>query len=173
VECTAAAVDQRFSRWADPAEYKLVPNGRLESSSGWRLEDGARTVADQEPWRVNNGGDDRALALPDGSRAVSRPTCAGLVEPTLRFFLKRVGGDAGDVLQVDVLFEDWGGTVRSVPIGFLVNSGRWAPSPPLALLVNLLPLLPDEKTPVAFRFSPRGDADWRIDGVHVDPVSRH
>ena len=37
------------------------------------------------------------------------------------------------------------------------------------MIANLLPLLPDARTAVAFRFSPTGAGDWDIDDVYVDP----
>jgi hypothetical protein len=39
----------------------------------------------------------------------------------------------------------------------------------MPLVVNLLPLLPGEQTPVRFRFTPQGSANWQIDDVYVDP----
>ena len=35
-----------------------------------------------------------------------------------------------------------------------------------------LPLLPGERTPVAFRFTPQGKGTWSIDDVYVDPHAR-
>jgi hypothetical protein len=43
----------------------------------------------------------------------------------------------------------------------------------MPLVVNLLPLLPGDYTPVAFEFTPQGyGGNWRIDDVYVDPRSR-
>jgi len=55
----------------------------------------------------------------------------------------------------------------------VANPCEWQPTPAFVLLVNFLPLLADGGTPVAFRFTPRGDADWRIDDVYVDPMRRN
>ena len=41
----------------------------------------------------------------------------------------------------------------------------------MLVVANLLPLLPGEHTPVAFRFTALG-GDWSIDDVYVDPYSR-
>jgi hypothetical protein len=41
----------------------------------------------------------------------------------------------------------------------------------MTILANLLPLLPGEHTPVAFRFTAVG-GDWSVDDVWVDPYSR-
>jgi hypothetical protein len=37
------------------------------------------------------------------------------------------------------------------------------------VLASLLPLLPGQRTPVRFRFTPVGGASWQIDDVYVDP----
>jgi len=171
-ECPDRALSQVFKPWADPMNYTLAPNGGMEWGGGWRHE-GSGRVRDQEPWRVRHHGDESALELPDGSRATSRAMCVGLTEPTLRFFAKRLNGAVTSLLQVEVLFEDAGGDIRSLPIAFVANLGAWQPTAPYPLLVNLLPLLTGGGTPVAFRFTPRGDADWRIDDVYVDPWRRH
>jgi hypothetical protein len=171
-ECEDVQTDTVFLPWVDPMEYALLPNGGMETGEAWKHQ-GSHRVADNEPWTVRDPRDDAALELPDGSRATSGVMCAGLGEPTLRFFAKRLNGSSAALLQVDVLFEDSGGNVRAVPIGLVSNPGEWRPTLPLALLINLLPVLPGEKTPVAFRFTPRGDADWRIDDVYLDPMRRH
>jgi hypothetical protein len=167
--CDDTSVKRVFAPWADAMNYFLAPNGGFESGGGWDLRDGARRVSDNEPWKVGDGDGRSALELPGGSRATSGSVCVGLVEPTLRFFAKRVSGSALSLLQVDVLYEDASGRVRGLHIGFVVNGGSWKPTSPMPLVVNLLPLLPGEKTPVAFRFTPHGEATWRVDGVFVDP----
>jgi hypothetical protein len=42
----------------------------------------------------------------------------------------------------------------------------------LLLVANLLPLMPNSQTPVAFRFTPQGQGKWWIDDVYVDPHRR-
>jgi hypothetical protein len=70
---------------------------------------------------------------------------------------------------VEVLFETGDGHVRALPIGSVLGGPGWVPTPPLPITVNLVPLLPGEKTAVAFRFRPSGGGDWRIDDVYFDP----
>jgi hypothetical protein len=41
----------------------------------------------------------------------------------------------------------------------------------MTILGNLLPLLPGEHTPIAFRFTAVG-GDWSVDDVWVDPYGR-
>jgi hypothetical protein len=77
-------------------------------------------------------------------------------------------------LKVDVLFEDAEGSAHSLTIGILAGSASWQPSVVMPLVVNLLPLLPNERTAVAFRFTAGGAAgSWRIDDVYVDPYRRY
>jgi hypothetical protein len=42
----------------------------------------------------------------------------------------------------------------------------------MPIVANLLPLLPNQMTPVQFRFTPLGTATWSVDDVYVDPKSR-
>jgi hypothetical protein len=163
-----------FAPWVDPFNY--VPNGGgsfENGAAGWDLN-GASTVPGNEPWRVR-GDDGRAsLRIPAGSSATSAVQCVGLEHPTLRFFAKRTGGGfLGGLssMSVEVLAETTLGLVVSVPIGVVVNDGSWQPTLPMAVIANLLPLLPGEHTPVAFRFTPLGTATWQIDDVYVDPRS--
>jgi hypothetical protein len=72
-----------------------------------------------------------------------------------------------NLLEVEVLFEDAMGTVHALPIGVDLGGG-WHPSLVMPVLANLLPLLPGEQTPVAFRFTAI-QGDFQLDDVYVDP----
>ena len=74
----------------------------------------------------------------------------------MRFFARRTSGWLLDSLKVEVLFEGAGGQVNSLPIGLVLAGGSWQPTLPFPVLASLLPLLPGEQTPVAFRFTPVG-----------------
>ena len=95
--------------------------------------------------------------------------CVGIEHPTVRFFARRTSGWLLDSLKVEVLFEGAGGRVNSLPVGVVLAGGSWQPTLPYPVLASLLPLLPGEQTPVAFRFTPVGGAGWQIDDVFVDP----
>lgn len=173
--CADQPLERPFLRWLDPAHYTLLPGGTFEDRArGWSL-DGAQVVKGNEPFYVNPAGGSNSLSLPAGSSATSPTICVGLEHPTMRFFARGSGGGLLGVLstlQVDVLFEDAGGTVRSLPIGVVAKTGQWSPTLPAPVVANLLPLLSGEMTPVAFRFTPRGSASWTIDDVYVDPKRR-
>ena len=173
--CAPQPLERPFQRWLDLASYTILPGGTFEDGvQGWSLS-GARVAAGNEPFNVHGAGETQSLSLPAGSTATSPSICVGLLHPTMRFFARGSGGGllgSLSTLQVDVLFEDAGGTTRSLPIGVVLRTGQWAPSLPAPVLANLLPLLSSDMTAVAFRFTPRGSAAWTIDDVYVDPMRR-
>ena len=171
--CDEQTLEQPFLPWADIANYVIAPNGTFESgSSGWALSGGASVVSGNEPYNVHGEGETHSLSLPSGSSATSSSMCVGIEHPTLRIFARNAG-TVLSTLKVDVLYEDAAGNAQSLTIGRLMGSS-WQPSVVMPLVVNLLPLLPDERTAVAFRFTPQGGADsWRIDDVYVDPYRRY
>jgi hypothetical protein len=167
--CKTPATSQVFLRWLDPLRYELAPGGDAESAAGWTLTGGARVVSGNEPWKVGDRSDTSSLLLPRGSQATTGVMCVGITHPTIRFFAKRTSGWLLDTLKVDVLFEGAGGQVGSLPVGVVLAGGSWQPTLPYPVLASLLPLLPGAQTPVAFRFTPLGRANWQIDDVYVDP----
>jgi hypothetical protein len=167
--CESPGASQVFLRWLDPMRYELAPGGDAESAAGWTLTGGARVVSGNEPWKVGGRRDDSSLLLPRGSQATTGVMCVGIEHPTLRFFAKRTSGWLLDSLYVEVLFEGLGGAVKTLPVGVVLAGGTWQPTLPYPVLASLLPLLPGEQTPVAFRFTPLGGASWQIDDVYVDP----
>jgi hypothetical protein len=167
-------LERPFVRWLDMSQYTLLPGGSFEGGApGWSLS-GATVKAGNEPFFVRARADGRSLSLPPGSSATSAPLAVGLLHPTMRLLASASGGSALSTLEVDVLFELATGQVVSLPIGVVTaaTNHSWAPSLPLPVVANLLPLLPGRLTPVAFRFTPRGNAAWTIDDVYVDP-KRH
>jgi hypothetical protein len=161
-----------FQRWLDPMQYVPAPGGHAESAAGWTLTGGAAIVAGNEPWKVGGADHARSLRLPGGSSATTGVMCVGIGHPTVRFFARRTSGTLLHTLRVDVQFEGLGGLVKTLPIGLVLAGGQWQPTLPSVMVVNLLPLLPGERTPVRFRFTPVGNATWQIDDVYVDPWAR-
>ncbi len=172
-ECAATSSSKVFLPWLDVADYFLAPGGDFESgAAGWSTSGAAGTTDGNEPWNVTGGGES-SLRLPAGSSATSPAICVGIEHPTIRFFTKSAGASLLSGLRVDVLFEDSLGATRTLPIGRVLRGGGWQVTPPYAILANLLPLLPGERTAVAFRFTPEGTGTWQIDDVHVDPYGRY
>lgn len=169
-DCAEQSLSQPFLPWADPAQYVLAPGGSAESSSGWASLSGASLAQGNEPWNVRDAQDHKSLSLPADASATTGTICVGIEHPTLRFFAR--GGGAMDHLSVEVLFEDAGGEVHDLAIG-TVAAGSWSPTAVFPVVANLLPLLPGEHTPVAFRFTSHGTGTFQIDDVYVDPYGRY
>jgi hypothetical protein len=176
--CDNGATSQPFAQWGDGNNYFLAPGGNFESgANGWTLN-GARVVGDQEPWRVNQDNGSHGLQIPAGRSVVSPTVCVGIENPSMRFFAHRSGGGllgATSQLVVTARVETSLGLVVEVPVGtinLLSNGTTWDRTPAQIVLASLLPLLPGEHTPVQFRFTAVGTADWVIDDVFVDPRCR-
>jgi len=167
--CNDGAYTKAFSQFNDRMNYKLVENGDFESTpTGWTLRNGAKVVSGNEPWKVGGNNHGRSLSLPKGSTAISAPVCVGLAEPTVRFFAQKQSGLLS-TLAVTVYVKTSLGLVVPLPIGIVLGNGQWKPSAPMLILANLLPLLPPDRTAVAFGFTPILGS-WKIDDVYVDPM---
>lgn len=165
-DCATRPITQPFKPWLDHMAYTPVRDGGIErKADGWLLEGEARPAWGNEPWQVGGAGDDRSLAIPEGSSATTPAACVGIQEPTLRFFA-RGSGDVS-LMKVEVLYEDALGHVRSMWIGFDLG-GRWHPTAVMPISANLLPLFPGEQTPVAFRLT-AVNGDFQVDDVYIDP----
>jgi hypothetical protein len=170
-DCGEETLTQPFAQFGDIASYKLVAGGHFETgAAGWTLTRGAKVVSGNEPWKVGGAAHGSSLVLPAGSSAISPVACVGLSEPTLRFFVKknRAALLGISTLAVSVYVKTSLGLTVAVPVGTVLNDGRWKPGPAMLIVANLLPLLPGDRTPVAFQFTPVL-GDWQIDDVYVDP----
>lgn len=171
--CDSQVFERPFTRWLDNFDYTLVPGGTFEKGvPAWTLSGGASIATGNETYYVRSTKDTRALSLGASGTAQSKGLCTTIFHPTLRFFARNTG-KLTSLLAVDVLFEDAGGTVRSLTIGTLTGTSTWQPTVPLAVVANLLPVFPGDRTAVAFRFRATGSGgNWRIDDVFVDPYRR-
>ena len=170
-DCGDETLTQPFAQFGDRANYKLVRNGSFETGTGgWTLVGGAKVVSGNEPWKVGGSDDGKSLVLPAGSTAISPVSCVGLAEPTMRFFVKKNRAPLLGIstLAVSVYVKTSLGVTVPVPVGVVLANGQWKPTPPMLIVANLLPLLPGDRTPVAFQFTPLL-GDWQIDDVYVDP----
>jgi hypothetical protein len=170
--CGDETLTQPFAPFGDRANYKLVAGGSFESgTTGWTLARGAKVVSGNEPWKVGGAGHGKSLVLPAGSSAISAVSCVGLAEPTLRFFVKKNRAPLLGIstLVVSVHVKTSLGLTVPVPVGVVLANGQWKPSPTMLIVANLLPLLPGDRTPVRFQFTPVL-GDWQIDDVYVDPA---
>ena len=170
-DCGDETLTHPFAQFGDDAYYKLVQGGSFEAADDdWTLRRGAKIVSGNEPWKVGGAGHGKSLVLPAGSTAISPTSCVGLAEPTVRFFAKknRAALLGISTLAVSVYVKTSLGLVVPVPVGVVLGNGQWKPTPPMLIVANLLPLLPGDRTPVAFQFTPIL-GDWQIDDLYVDP----
>jgi hypothetical protein len=171
--CSTQVLEQPFKRWLDYFQYTLVPGGNFESGApAWTLSK-SKVVSGNETFYVRSNKDARSLSLGASGVATSRPVCVGIDHPTMRFFARN-RGLATSTLTIEVLFENSLGQVLALPIGVVPGlTPAWQPTLPYLIVANLLPLLPNEKTAVAFRFRAIGiGGNWQIDDVFVDPRKR-
>jgi hypothetical protein len=134
----------------------------------WTLRGGAAVVSGNEPWKVAGPGHTRSLSLPPGASATSPAICVGLEHPTIRFFAKN-NRALLSTMTVEVITRTSPGLTVAVPVGTVLPSGQWKPSPRFLAVANLLPLLPGEHTPVQFRMTSVGLGTWSVDDFYVDP----
>jgi hypothetical protein len=168
-DCGDESLSQPFAQFGDNSQYKLVQGGSFEGSlADYTLIGGAKVVSGNEPWNVGGSNHGKSLVLPAGSSVITPPACVGLAEPTLRFFAKKNSGLLS-TLAVSVYVKTSLGLVVPVPVGVLLGNGQWKASPKMLIVANLLPLLPGDRTPVAFQFTPLLGS-WQIDDVYVDPM---
>jgi hypothetical protein len=168
-DCGDESLSQPFAGFGDQARYKLVQGGSFEGSlQDWTLMGGAKVVSGNEPWKVGGASHGRSMVLPAGSSVITPPVCVGLNEPTLRFFAKKNSGLL-TTLAVSVYVKTSLGLVVPVPVGVVLANGQWKATPRMLIVANLLPLLPGDRTPVAFQFTPLLGS-WQIDDVYVDPM---
>ena len=171
--CEAQQFSKPFSPWADYANYTPVPGGAFEAGQkAWTLSGGAKVVSGNEKYNVRSSDDSRSLQIPAGGVATSPAMCVGLSEPTIRWFQKQssVLGLTGS-MTVSVLTETSLGVVVETPVGAGLLTSAWSPSLTGVVITNLLPLLPDSKTAVAFRFR-AVTGTWTVDDVYVDPYAK-
>jgi hypothetical protein len=163
IACPSPTV-QPFRAWSDFARYVSVPDGGFEAgASGWTLTGGAKVVAGNEPFYIRAAADRKSLLLPAGSTATSPPMCISLLSSKMRFV---VGGPVRSTVKVQVVYRG----VLSSALGLFdggnaASSGKWAPSPEIAMLGGVLPLLTQS---VQFRLVATGGSP-QVDDVFLDP----
>jgi hypothetical protein len=171
--CDTQQFSTPFSSFGDGASYTPVPGGAFEAGQkAWTLSGGAKIVGGNESYKVRSSADSRSLQIPAGGVATSPAMCVGLSEPTIRWFQKESSllGLTG-AMTVSVLTETSLGAVVETPVGAGLLTPTWKPSLTGLIVTNLLPLLPNNKTAVAFRFR-AVTGTWTVDDVYVDPYQR-
>lgn len=169
--CEQQATSKPFSRWGDNRDYTLAPGGSFESGApGWSLS-GASVVSGNESFYVGGSSHRYSLRLDPGETATSPEICVGLEHPVIRLFARN-NRLLLSTLSVEVIARTSLGLKVAVPVGLVLPRSSWKPTPAYLVVANLLPLLPDNYTPVAFRFRAIGFGSWWIDDFYVDPRRR-
>ena len=154
--CAPQELVKAFASVGDQSNYTLLPGGSFNSGApGWSLTRAS----------VSSG----ALTISPGGVATSPTICAGLDHPTMRFRAKSSG--LLPLASVSVLAETSLGLTVEVPIGLISPGSSWHVTPKYLVVANLLPLLPGDYTPLAFRFR-AVTGTWSVDDVYVDPRMR-
>jgi hypothetical protein len=158
-----------FSAWGDNALYSLAPQGNFAATDGWTFNRQATVVSEADPF----SGAGQSLRLAKGGEAASPAWCVTLDNPTLRFFVKDVGGNGKANLKVDVLYEDFGGHVKHLTIARIRAGADWQPSVILPIYMNMLARASETgMTAVAFQFKAEGlqkDEAISVSSLYVDP----
>jgi len=160
---------QVFAAWGDDAIYTLAPQGDLSTTTGWTLNKQAAVADDADPFT----GADHSLRLANGAEAATPAMCVTLDNPTIRFFVRDVGGNGKANLKVDVLYEDFNGNVKRLTVGKLKAGSDWQPSVVVPMYMNMLAQASaDGVTAVAFDFKAEGlqkNETLAISSLYVDP----
>jgi hypothetical protein len=169
--CSPHPTIKAFGAWGDSLDYQLAPGGSFEvGDQAWTLNR-ASLVAENEPWKVHAATDKRSIKLPPGASATSPVMCVGIHEPVVRFFARN-NTALLSTLTVEATIQTSLGLQVTVPFGVVLPSGKWKPSAKYWVVVNLLPLLPGEKTPVKFTVRSVGLGTWFVDDFYLDPKCR-
>jgi hypothetical protein len=160
-----------FAPWGDNAVYALAPEGDLSTIGGWVLNKQATVATSADPF----SGARQSLQFGKGAEAASPAMCVNLDNPTIRFFVRDLGGNGKAQLKVDVLYEDFSGHVKHLTIAKIKAGSEWQPSAIVPMYMNMLALAsPSGLTAVAFRFKAEGvqkDETLAISSLLVDPFS--
>lgn len=170
--CDQTGITQRFLDWGDDAYYVPAPGGSFEDAdAGWELEPGASFVAGGNPF----GTDGQAVAIESGATVTSPPICVGPDYTVSRMFAETAGRGP---LKVEVLYPHAVHGKEKAKISTLSPVDEWGPTEqwkmPRLHQISLVNKLrgTDDQIEVRFRFTAKGNSDWTIDDVWVDPRMR-
>ena len=158
-----------FSQWGDSNAYFLIPGGSFEGTAdqlGWTLSNASLTTGN-EPFNVNDPGDQQSLTINGGGSATSPFFCVDETMSGLRFFAQQAG--AGTDLRVKALVQNPDGSVTPVSIADLADGSTpaWAPTDPIGASSHLPA---GSSLMLALRFrAPVSSGSWQIDDIYVDP----
>ena len=172
--CDGAALSQPFAPWGDDNNYKLMPGGDFEGSlSGYTFTGGAKKVTGSESFGATGRTGSYAVSIPPGGSVLTPATCVNAANPSYRFFYKSSGGLLGllPAMTVSLVYRDSVFGLVELPLGTVLPSGKWAPSPTELTLSVLPAAIANGDVPLALRFTAVAGT-WTVDDVFVDPFAR-
>jgi hypothetical protein len=168
-DCGYGEQGSYFAAWGDTATYALAPQGDLSATDAWTLNKQATVVSGGDPF----SGAAYSLQLAKDAQAATPAMCVNLDNPTIRFFVRDVGGNGKSSLKIDVLYEDFDGHVKHLTVARLKAGPDWTPSLAVPMYMNLLAAAsPNNLTAVAFQFKAEGlqkDETLAVSSLYVDP----
>lgn len=171
--CNYSGAEQVFAPWGDKRAYVLAPDGGFEAGgSGWSLSGGAKAVAGNESYYLNDAADSRSLSLPAGSSAGSPPVCMSLYTPVFRMVARNTG-DPTSRLRVEAVYKLLG-LVRTRDVSTVSAGASWAPTQPMSTVLSLSTivgtLIPSY---IQIRITPLdAKGQWQVDDLYIDPYAR-
>ena len=172
--CDDAALSQPFARWGDTAHYKLAPGGDAEGAlTGWTLAGGAKRVAGSEPFAATGRLGSSSLTIPAGGSITTAATCVNAAYPSFRFFARSSGGLLGllPAMTVSLVYRDSALRLVEVPIGTVLPTSSWKPSPVMLTASAVAAALAGGEAPLAVKFTSLAGT-WTIDDVFIAPYRR-
>lgn len=167
-DCGYGDASAVFATWEDTAAYALAPQGDLSASDAWTLNK-ATVVNGADPF----SGAQHSLEFTNGAEAATPAMCVNLDNPTLRFFVRDVGGNGKANLKVDMLYEDLDGHVKHMTVAKLKAGQDWQPSVILPIYMNVLAAAsPTGLTAIALDFKAEGLQKGEtidVSSLYVDP----
>jgi hypothetical protein len=171
--CPYAGAEKVFAPWGDYRNYVLAPDGGFEAGAkDWDLDGGAKVVAGNESFYLNNAADDTSLALPAGSSAGSPPVCMSIDTPVFRMVARNTG-DSSSRLRVTASYRLLG-LLRTQTIDTVTAGSAWKPTDPHSTILTLSTLIGTLiPSAIEIRVTPLDSKGrWQVDDLYIDPFSR-
>ncbi len=171
--CSYTGAEQVFAPWGDRHHYVLAPDGGFEAdASGWSLSGGAKAVAGNEGYYLNDAADTRSLSLPAGSSAGSPPVCMSLDTPMFRMVARNTG-DPTSQLRVEAVYKLLG-LVRTKAVSTVTAGSAWAPTKQMSTVLSLSTIVGTlVPSYIQIRMTPLDSrGQWQVDDLYIDPYAR-
>ncbi|HEX7060153.1 MAG TPA: hypothetical protein VF176_09915 [Solirubrobacterales bacterium] len=171
--CPYSGAEKVFAPWGDYRSYVLAPDGGFEAGAqGWSLNEGAKTVAGNESFYLNDVADDTSLSLPAGSSADSPPVCMSIDTPVFRMVARNTG-DPSSRLRVTASYKLLG-LLRTQTIDTVTAGPAWEPTDPHSTVLTLSTIIGTLiPSAIEIRITPLDSKGrWQVDDLYIDPFSR-